>query len=347
VGFSRLENIQYQIGYGATKASLAQYRANPLFLTGNAVNPEFPSPYTQQWTVGVQRQIGAAMALDLSYAGNHALNLVYNSYPNRIDRVTGIRPNPGIGDFRYLTPDESTHYNSFQAAFQGRFSNGLVFNLNYTWSRAISYADGDLLQGGNGPQDFFNRTSERGPAPFDIPQRFTTDVVYELPFNRFPAASSSAVARTLLQGWQVSSIFGAQSGAPLNISQGSQNIQGQRVDYVGGDPYLPDAQNTKHYLNAASFAPVPTSPASQGALRAGTLGRNAIRGVGTWNIDLALAKNTKISERTELQLRLDAFNVLNHPIWTSILTDVFNSRFGQLTGTNTPRTVQINARFQF
>src|SRR5207247_1494534 len=236
------------------------------------------------------------------YVGNHALRLVFNNYPNQEDRLTGLRPNPGIQNFRYLSADDASNYQSLQVSLRQRLQHDLTFNLNYTWSHTIGYADGDLLQGGNGPQEPFNRSLEKGPVPTDIHHRLTTDFIYELPLG-LVARGGGKPAEYLLKGWQVAGIFSAQSGGPLTLSQGRQIVAGQRPDYLGDNSYLPNYNHySGRYLNPAAFAPVALSPAN-GAVRPGTLGRGALRGIASWNLDLSMAKNMKLAERTQLQLR--------------------------------------------
>ena len=113
-------------------------------------------------------------------------------------------------------------------------------------------------------------------------------------------------------------------------------------------PYLTNfAQYGGRYLNPAAFAPVPVGSVSGAALLPGTLGRGALRGIGSWNLDLSMAKNTKITEKTELQLRLDAFAAPNHPMWTSFNTNIFSSRIrGYHRSTRDPFG-ELNLRLQF
>ena len=98
-----------------------------------------------------------------------------------------------------------------------------------------------------------------------------------------------------MSGWQVSGVFRAQSGAPFSISTPS-SIIGQRVDFLGGSPYL-DSSDPLAYLDRAAFAQVPIIAASGASARPGTLGRNALRLPGFWNVDLALSKNIAFTER--------------------------------------------------
>jgi hypothetical protein len=125
------------------------------------------------------------------------------------------------------------------------------------------------------------------------------------------------------------------------------SILGQRVDYVGGSPYLDSPGDPLQYLNRAAFAPVPVAAASGAPIRPGTLGRNALRLPSLWNFDLGLAKNLALTERVRLQLRADMFNAFNHVNFTTINTTITAGAFGRFTGTTPARVIQLNMRLTF
>ena len=131
----------------------------------------------------------------------------------------------------------------------------------------------------------------------------------------------------------------------MNVTQ-STSYQASRPDYVGGNAYLADAEQTLQYLNRAAFARVPIG-ASGAPLTFGSVGRNALRLPGFWNLDLALAKNLQFSERYRLQIRCDLFNALNHTNFSAISTGIETSNFGRFTSARNARMVQFNARFSF
>lgn len=347
VGFDTpSQNAQFGVSYPWSAAQAEAERVASTFLTGNAISPYFPSPYSQQWTIGIEQELRSGMVLNVSYVGNHALYLLYNSFPNEPNPITGIEPDPVRQNYRYLSPDDGSHYNGLQVSLKQRYRS-VTTDVNYTWSNDIAYSDGDLVLGPGGGQLPFDRQIEKGPASTDASNLFTADCVYQLPFGLIHPASSR-ITDSVLKGWQMSGIFSAQSGLPFTLNQNNQSLQYQRLDYLGVNPYL---ANYSHfggtYLNAAAFAPVPVSPVSGEAVRPGILGRNALRGIGSWNLDLSLAKNTNLTERIQMQLRLDAFSALNDPEWTSFNTNIFSSQFGVITGATDTRTVQLGLHFFF
>jgi hypothetical protein len=150
----------------------------------------------------------------------------------------------------------------------------------------------------------------------------------------------------VLGGWQASTIFSAQTGSASTVTESSA-LPASRADYVGGPDILSDYRKTHQYLNVAAFMKVPVIAASGGTARPGNVGNGAIRGPGSWNMDLSFAKNFKITERAKFQIRTDMFNSLNHTNLTGLVSEITNARFGQLTSTGGARTVQLNGRISW
>src|SRR5262245_7286561 len=283
------------------------------------------------------------MAVEAAYVGNRGVKLLFNRQANTVNRLTGIRPVTGFGEFRHFDTSESSHYHGLQLSVRQRFSKNFLFNTHYTWSSNISYTEGDLTTL-SAPQDPNDLSLEKGPTPYAVRHRFVTDFLYELPFAYW-AGSSGRGGKLLFSGWQVSCIFSAETGAPFNVGTPS-SIIGQRADLVG-DPYLNDSNRPLQYLNPLSFARVPVVTASGASSRPGTLGRNALYGLGYWNIDLALAKKLEFTERWNLQIRADMFNSFNRTNFSGINTNITNTSFGLFTSTRGARTIQLNARLSF
>jgi hypothetical protein len=317
--------------------------------SGTTINPEFPNPYSMQWILSFQRQLTNTIALDTAYVGSRGLNLIFNRDINQVNRVTGIRPfaAAGFGQFRHFDTSDSTTYHAWQTSVQKRFSNNFLFNVNYTWSRTISFSGGDLSSLAN-PQDVNNIALERGPSPFDITHRFSTDFLYVLPFAKMWGSDSTA-KRLLYDGWQLGGIMKAESGAPFSLFNPNNALpnNSQRIDYLGGQVYLDNSDSTLQYLNPAAFATVPLNPVSRAPVRPGTLGRNALRLPGFWEVDLSLAKSLAVTERFRVQLRADFFNALNHTNFSAIQVSRTAATFGRFTATRGARTGQLSVRITF
>jgi hypothetical protein len=249
---------------------------------------------------------------------------------NTVNRLTGLRPNPNLGQPYYVDNSQSVTYHGWQNSFKKRFSAGFSFDVNYTWSKALSNGGGDTgayYDGENSSrnQDFFNLAADRGPTASDVTHYFSGDWVYSLP----AFAHRGALVRGIIGGWQVTGIFTAQTGLPIIVTE-SSSTSNQRADYIGGQAVLADYQHTLQYLNPAAFLKIPVVSASGAPVRPGNFGPGAVRSPGLWNL-----------------IRADMFNALNHTNLSGLRTSINDPFFGQLLSTLGARVVQFNARLSF
>ena len=313
------------------------------------IDPNLQMPYVLSSYFGVQHSLTSTLVLESAYVGNRGVKFPINRTYNFPDRVTGVRPNPQMSQGYYLDNSATSWYHSWQTSLRKRFSKNLNFAARYTWGKQLATDSGDIgayyqNDANVRAQDFFNLRREWGPADGDTTNYFSADWVYQLPAL---TALHSALLRGALGGWQFSGIFSAASGQPIVISeQTGENIS--RPDYLSGNPINSNYSQTLQYLNTPAFSAVPVSSASSLPIRPGNLGRGIIRGPGFWNADLSLGKNFKIAEKVQFQIRIEAFNALNHTSLTSFAsTDITNSSFGRFTNTRGGRVAQLNARLSF
>ncbi|MDA0204761.1 MAG: TonB-dependent receptor [Acidobacteria bacterium] len=333
--------------YPVTNAAVLPFVDKPGgVVSGTTINTNFPSPYSLQWNLQIQRQLGDTWVFETGFVGNRGLKLNVVRDVNQPDRITGVRPFSDFGTFRYYDTSDASTYASWQTTARKRMSNGLAVGFNHTWAKVISYSDSNLLLSAV-PQDFFNIRADRGPAPFDITHRFIADFTYELPFLR-AVDSANGLAKRVLGGWAVSGILTAETGSPFTVFQNNGGLGQARVDLArAGNPVLDNYRDTLVYLSRDSFSQVPIGADSRVVLRPGNLGRNAIRGPGLNTIDLSLAKNTMVTEGSNLQFRVDMLNAFNHTNYQNPVTAITNSNFGRITGTRGARVVQLYLRFTF
>ena len=311
-------------------------------------DPNLQNPYSMNWSLGIQRALGANLMLETAFVGNRGVKFLLHRWFNLPDRLTGIRPNPNLGSGYYIDSGQNTVFNSWQTSLRKRFSRNFSGSVHYTWGKALSTGGGgdigSYYQGDNAirVQDFWNPKADRGPAAGDITHYFTGEWLYELP----QLSGRHALMRHGLGGWQVTGVFLAQSGDAMNASQSSA-LEGSRGDYVGGQIYREDYTATLRYLNAAAFARVPIGSASGVPVRPGNAGVGIVRGPGMWNMDLGIAKEFPVVERVRLHLRADMFNSLNHTNLSGLVTEVTNSNFGMLRSTRGARVIQLNARLKW
>ncbi len=311
-------------------------------------NPHLQNPYSMHFTLGIQRELTPNLMLETALAGNRGVRFIMHRWANQVDRITGLRPNPLLGEPYYVDHSQQTVYTSWQTSLRKRYSRNLTGSLHYTWGKSLSTGGGDLgayYQGDNfsRTQDFLNIKADRGPSTGDITHYFVSEWLYELP--RF-SSLGNGVARQALGGWQVSGIVLARTGEPLVIGQ-SGAVRENRPDYIGGAAVNKDYTKTLQYLNRAAFAMVPINRTSGATIRPGNVGNGAVRGPGMWNLDFSLAKNFSLTEQFKLQLRTDMFNVFNHTNLTGVDTTINSRRFGELTNTSGARVIQLNARLSW
>jgi outer membrane receptor protein involved in Fe transport len=304
-------------------------------------DPDLELPYTLQWNFAVEQSLGVHQSLTATYVGNAGRRLL-------VQRALTLSPfNPTFTQVRLITNDATSDYHALQVQFQRRLSRGLQSLVSYTWANAIDVASSDVL----------TNILLRGHSDFDIRHNLTGAVTYDI-----PAIKLNSFADAILRQWSIDTRFNAQSALPLNITSGVINDPfdgtqiGRRVNLVEGvpvylqDPKVPGGQ----LLNRAAFS---TPPGTQ----QGSLGRNIIRALPAWQIDLALRREFHVTEGLKLQFRAEAFNIFNHPNFGAINTSLTSTTFGQanqmlgsqLSGLNPlyqiggPRSLQFAVMLRF
>src|SRR6266496_6478808 len=313
----------------------------PRYGTLHVFDPHLKLPYTLQWSAAVEQSIGKSQAFTVSYVASVGRRLLQA----RLLNLTSVNP-----DFRFvfLTNNRATsNYHSLQAQFQRRLSRGWQALLSYTWSHAIDEDSNSL--GLYVPQ--------RGNASFDIRHNFAAAVTYDIPSH----ARSRPIA-AILNGWSIDSSIHAYTAPPVDLSASSEfdpatgALINVRPDLITGVPlYINDSTVPGgRRINAAAFS-FPLAGTN------GNLGRNVVRGLPAWQVDVALRRQFKLSERLQLQFRAEAFNLFNHPNFGSVQTNISAGNFGQaqsmlnrsLGGLNQlyqlggPRSFQFALKFLF
>jgi len=307
-----------------------------------------PTPYVQQWTLNAQHDFGLGFVGQLTYVGSNTHRLYY---PNQIDQPTpgpgaiqARRPFPQYSALHAYSPVVDANYNSLQAQMERRFNNGLSLLAAYTWGHAID--DGpSQVDTVVGPQNAYNFAAERGSSAYDIRNRLVVSSLYELPFGKGkPFLSSSRLGNAIAGGWLLTAIFSAQGGlpfTPVESVDASNTGTTEHPDRIGSG-ILPSSQRTiSHWFDTSAFA----TPAQY---TFGNSGRNILRGPGFHNIDLGLSRSISLLERTNLEIRAEAFNLFNTPQF-----GLPNATLGQSTTavissvTNPQRQIQLAAKIHF
>jgi hypothetical protein len=329
----------------------------PLVMT--AQDPVFNHPTAYNWSVSFQRQLPWDVAADVTYVGRVGTHLprernINQLLPGTIQANPGVNPNAlrpykGFGVIRLSENAGRSKYNGLQLNLERRFRGGLGFGVAYTLSRSADNADGkrDLLY------NAYDDSSYWGPSGYDRTHVLNVHYIYELPFWR----QQDTFLKKALGGWQISGVNYYQSGAPFwigtsNDRAGVGDTIRQPWDLVG-DPNVSKpgfstgpGKDDIFWFNGQAFR----QPA---AGTFGNMARNSLRGPSTWGWDLSLIKNIQLNARDQrLQLRVEAFNVLNHPNLAQpgdggFNNDPLSGSFGRVTSKAGNRAVQLGVKFIF
>jgi hypothetical protein len=301
---------------------------------------------TQSWNFNIQQALGDSTMLQVGYVGNRGTHLVPYRNINAFDPLLGRRPyaDRGIlGDIQQFWGCCNSNYNALQASLKRRFSRGLTFNVNYSWSHSLD--QGGLTFGAQA-QDFNDYKNEYSHSDYDARHNLQFDYTYEIPgIPKLPGVIGS--------GWQVNGITVLRSALPVTVTCGCDSngngIFNERANLVPGvDPYPAEKDMPRRQFNIAAFtAPTPRT--------VGNTARNILRGPAALNTDFSLFKNFRIRETKNLQFRFEVFNLFNTPQFAQPGAALNSpATFGQSLGTITTiggfgsnRQIQLALRLNF
>jgi len=322
----------------------------PAGSTRSIYDINFRDAYTENWNLNVQQQLGKNYMVEVAYVGSRGRQLALKGDPNQARPVVGVtdqnvnRPyakiSPALRTLGQLQARGTLDYHALLVKFVRRFANGFSFFNSYTYGKTI-----DLNSDNDGTvsvTNVYDLNFSRGVADYDIKHSLTSNWIYELPLGR----------NSKLGGWQVSGILYLRSGLPFTVSQ-TQNVlstgTGNRPNIVG-DPKL-DNPTIEKWFNPAAYAPPSDTTGTYG-----NVGRNTLRGPGQFNIDVSLVKRTTFG-RVGSELRIESFNVLNHPQFANPNGTIGNAAVGQITaltpnsagafGNTTARQIQLSLKLTF
>lgn len=352
---------------------------------GLSENP--PTAYVYNYNFGMQRQISKIVGLDVSYIGSAGRKFGVYVNPNQPSVVInnpGYRGSQAPNQQFYPFPQYGT--SSRIAVFDGNSNyNGLVTTLKlhsrmidmvtaYTWSHSIdndSTFAADTYDAGT-PDNRYQMNLERADSANDQRQRFLNYFVFSVPVGtgRRYLSSAHGVVQQLLGGWQISAITNLTSGQPFTVwANRSVDFSGfgtlaDRPDIQVDAPLVMNYSNPDAIFSPAYFGKIgngsnicPGYTAASGvtsangcapAGRVGTSPRNGYRLPGAINLDTSIGKRFPLyGERVGLTFRADCFNFLNHTNFTTIVTTMSSTQFGQATAAAPARVLQLTLRLDF
>ncbi|MDZ4801378.1 MAG: carboxypeptidase-like regulatory domain-containing protein [Bryobacteraceae bacterium] len=328
---------------GGTAAALA-----PM---GNidAINPNLKTPYSMNFSFGIQQQLPSAVFFEVKYVGNNGRHLIRQPDINQVpfDTLRAIRAIPsaqrpsdnsmrpylGYSSIRQRLSDSTSNYHSLQV-YATRRKGRLLFTSSYTWSKVLTDSSGN----GDNPENPYNRHYNYGPASFDRSHVISTTVSYVIPTPKY----RNPFLKQTIMGWEYSGITRYQTGAPLTITANT-SIGGRRADYLGGDVLAPiDERGPNNWLNKAAFGPAPND-------ELGNLGVGRLRGPGLFLLDSSLRKVFRMSKdgQRRLQFQAEFFNVLNHVNFRNPNTNFTDVNFATISTAGPQRNVQMGLKYYF
>ena len=300
-----------------------------------AVDPNFKNANVQSWNLNIQQQVTNSTSVMVGYFANKGTHLENDINANqtrvlgsvgtgatntnlpfqRLSPSSPFFPNaPLASSFTERVSGSNSNYNALWVTATQRMSHGLQFNGSYTYSHAIDEVSRN--NGGIQVQNSNDIFLSRGSSDFDARHRFVANAIYDLPFK----------GNRLVSGWEIAPVVSWQTGNPFNLvafNSSSFNGVGNTITPNASAPIQTSGNPLGQWISNPNVLSVPctltttsttaTPTCTAGTLTFGSVGRNSVYGPGFTNVDLALAKNTKITEKLNLQIRVDAFDLLNHP----------------------------------
>jgi hypothetical protein len=372
-------NLNYVVGSPSAK-QVSQY-LNVTTPSNQTYVPYDVEPgHINSWQVSVEHQFLNTYMASVAYVGSHASHLETGTDVNQITSATGLadiaaqntlvqsdRPFPAWGQLTGYNYNGISNYNALQTTINKRFTNGLLFSFNYTYSHFLDDQDSggwgsrggtQYWQVGNNPKATY------GNSNFDIPNAFKGYASYELPFGRGKSyLNSSSVLNEAVGGWRLAGTLIAQSGTPftvVNENNSNQNLTGCGTSpsgsATGGDVnngcnWFPNVIASTHignpgpsqWFNVNAFANAWTA-GSGVPFAFGNEGRNSLRGPRLTVLNLSIAKGFQIREGIRVELRSDWVNALNHPSLGVPGQNFGGSNFGEINEGTQNNGVTVAAR---
>lgn len=285
----------------------------------NSVNlvtfaPDLKNGNVYHWSLGLQKQ-AREWVFEANYVGTRATGMPLGYNVNQAfagpGSVASRRPYPGFNNITAQTPLGVSRYNALEVRAERRYSNGLSVLASYTFSRSLDNG-GEQLIGDLGLRNVQNVNWEYGLSLGDTRHRFVTSTLYDLPFGH---GRTFNIANPVLNGiagnWQINAIVTVHSGQPFTPALGvsSANTGDARPNRIADGNLAGGQRAIQNWFDKTAF----TTPPSY---QYGNAGRDILFAAGAANADFSLFKRfslAKLRERSELQVRAESFNVLNHP----------------------------------
>lgn len=333
-------------------------------------DPNVQPAIVQQWNLSVQHQFPADTTLQVAYVGQHGTHLMVpmpyfqrQLLGRRSDGspITAPSPylsgNPALASIAQISGTESNgnqRYDALQATLQKRFSQGLQYQVAYTYSKCMTNSSGYYGSWGGQAlptspywQNLYDERAEWGPCYYDVTHTLTSYAVYELPVGKGKKWGDNwhPLARGVLGNWQVSPILSVHGGFPITIAAGDASGTNSRGPRANCNAPAQEFGRRNHpaggfqWFDAAAFGP--PNPGSFGTCGVGT-----VRGPGLSTLDLGVHKEFPIDEKRRIQFRAEFLNFTNTPILNAPFFAV-GADLGRVNSSQGARNIQFGLKIYY
>jgi Carboxypeptidase regulatory-like domain/TonB dependent receptor len=320
--------------------------------------PDAKNPYSEQWNLGLERDMGHKTIISANYVGSESHRLVVGGMYNVAlyaaagtpAEVNARDPFPYENNTYYDRSIGNTGYHALELSANHQASNGIGYLVSYTWSRNINNACDDFFGAGCSTPNPYDLSHDRAAAGTNVPQVLTAAFNAKSPFGKNQMFSThSAIGDYIVGNWALTGIVTFTSGLNYNISESGNAANTwapggsgyNRPDQVGS-PSLSN-RSIHEWFNTSAYQF--TAPYTFGDTP-----RNSLRGQPYKNADLALLRSFPIGESRSLQFRVDAFNIFNHPTFANPDSRLGDSTFGTVLSNGGPLgsgTRSVERQLQF
>ncbi|MFN7936428.1 MAG: TonB-dependent receptor [Bryobacteraceae bacterium] len=341
-------------GFGAVKVGETP-RLAPEFM-----DPNHRNTYAHHFSFNIQHQVFGGTLLEAGYSSNLAhriggLTVNINEIRPELRGATQnqrLRPFPQYGNVLWQAPNwGNSSYHALNLKVERRFSAGFNLLANYTWSKFLDDVEANAEAGGapgNGQQSYYARALDKSFSGSDLRHRFIVSTVYEIPVGKGKRMNiNSRIADAIAGGWTLGVIAEARGGLPYGVVEASNRLNSfssSQRSHLNGDAALsasrPRSELVDRWFDISKYA----FP-GDGIL--GNAARNTGIGPGFAGLDASLLKDFRFSEKRYLQLRGEAFNLLNRPNFGLPNGSRGNAAFGRISSSQDGRVMQIGLRFVY
>lgn len=314
------------------------------------INPTYKDPYVMSYNLTVEQSLGGQWVADIAYVGNNGRQIP-GSYNLNAGLIAGAGANgqPEFATFgrtaatQLILKGTNSNYNALQARVTHHFADGLVWTSAYAYQKAMGY-----VSNAGSPSSFnFYIDFQRNYAVlnYNSTHTYSQSFVYELPFGHGKRFAASGLTAKIVGGWQVSDVVSARTGTPLLFTASAVQLNAPSNIQV---PNQTGAFNKRRGIGTKSpWFDTSVFSTPVGAVF-GNLGQNVYSGPGQITNNTSVFRSFPLHDSISVQLRMDAFNSINHPTFANPSTALTSSSFGEVTSTTgAPRTLQFAGTLTF